>query len=532
MGAEIFEPYAYDAHGNMTSMLHLPRMTWDFKDQLQATARQAATSGSPQTTFYVYDSGGQRARKVTEAPNGARKDERAYLGSFEIFRKYGPAGTVMLERETLHVMDDKQRIALAETRTLDTGDSDPAPQQLIRYQFDNHLGSACSLELDDTAQIISYEEYYPYGSTSYQAVNGTIEVRRTSGIAIPARSVTRRADCATTERATTSRGSGGGPIPDPAGPVDGANLYWFVRNSPVVLSDPSGAFPSAPVIDLIEEQLPKVGRARASCRGRTSSRCCRTCCRCGSGTGRRHSRRDTFAWRYCLQRRSCWSCSHRGCRRSATVSLRSRSRTRSRRAVILLVFTTQEWESYSTRVRGRLGPLPRVPCRSSRPRPIKNCIPDHVRGRRPGKSQKRRRENKKPKLGRIYVTYQKFNHATGLYYSGRTSMVVDLKKPLRPQALEAIALRNLNHHIDYDENEKPQEPELEPADLDKFDVGTAVDYADRYDDLGYKAIRGREQMLIDYRGGAHPIRSPVRSRLKTQIKVQPRITTGVGPFTL
>ena len=58
----------------------------------------------------------------------------------------------------------------------------PAPRastthlpQLIRYQFGNHLGSA-SLELDDQAQIISYEEYYPYGSTSYQAVRSQTEV--------------------------------------------------------------------------------------------------------------------------------------------------------------------------------------------------------------------------------------------------------------------------------------------------------------------------------------------------------------------
>ena len=47
--------------------------------------------------------------------------------------------------------------------------TDGSPAQLIRYQFGNHLGSA-SLELDDAGQIISYEEYYPYGSTSYQAV--------------------------------------------------------------------------------------------------------------------------------------------------------------------------------------------------------------------------------------------------------------------------------------------------------------------------------------------------------------------------
>ena len=50
-----------------------------------------------------------------------------------------------------------------------------SPAQLIRYQFGNHLGSA-SLELDDQAQIISYEEYYPYGSTSYQAVRSQTEV--------------------------------------------------------------------------------------------------------------------------------------------------------------------------------------------------------------------------------------------------------------------------------------------------------------------------------------------------------------------
>ena len=49
-----------------------------------------------------------------------------------------------------------------------------APEQLIRYQFGNHLGSA-SLELDDQAQIISYEEYTPYGSTSYQAVRSQTE---------------------------------------------------------------------------------------------------------------------------------------------------------------------------------------------------------------------------------------------------------------------------------------------------------------------------------------------------------------------
>ena len=38
----------------------------------------------------------------------------------------------------------------------------------IRYQYDNHLGSA-SLELDNTGNIISYEEYHPFGTTSYRS---------------------------------------------------------------------------------------------------------------------------------------------------------------------------------------------------------------------------------------------------------------------------------------------------------------------------------------------------------------------------
>jgi RHS repeat-associated protein len=41
--------------------------------------------------------------------------------------------------------------------------------------LNNHLGSS-SLEVNEDAEVISYEEYYPYGSTSYQAVRSDIEV--------------------------------------------------------------------------------------------------------------------------------------------------------------------------------------------------------------------------------------------------------------------------------------------------------------------------------------------------------------------
>ena len=72
------EPYAYDAHGNMTQMPHLPMMQWNFKDELSATSRQVVNAGAPETTYYVYDAGGQRARKITEAAEW-RAEKRALL---------------------------------------------------------------------------------------------------------------------------------------------------------------------------------------------------------------------------------------------------------------------------------------------------------------------------------------------------------------------------------------------------------------------------------------------------------------------
>lgn len=106
----------------------------------------------------------------------------------------------------------------------------------------------------------------------------------------------------------------------------------------------------------------------------------------------------------------------------------------------------------------------------------------------------------KKSLGRIYVTYTKFNSKSGRYYSGRTSMVVDLRRPLRPQAEQAVDARDVNHHVD--ENDEPNNSGFRQAVLDEFDVGTAVDYANRYSDIAYWRIRGREQQLMDSFGGA------------------------------
>jgi RHS repeat-associated protein len=156
----------YDAHGNMLHMPQLQELEWNERDQLRMTRRQAVNGDDADG---VYDSSGQRIRKVTELASGRVKDERLYLGGFEVHRVHG---TSPLVRETLHVMDGSQRLALVETRT--QGSEPNIADRVIRYQLGNHLSSA-SLELDEQARVLSYEEYTPFGSTSYQATSGQTE---------------------------------------------------------------------------------------------------------------------------------------------------------------------------------------------------------------------------------------------------------------------------------------------------------------------------------------------------------------------
>ena len=211
-------------------------LRWDQHDQLHATARQTGSARRPGDHVLRLRRGrparaqGNRTAQAT----GTRKSERIYVGAFEVYREYAPDGTVTLERETLHVFDDTRRVALVETRTAGT---DRGPAELIRYQLANHLGSSV-LELDESAQVISYEEYYPYGSTSYQAVRSRTETPKRyrytgkerdtetglyyHGARYYAPWLARWTSC------------------DPSGPRDDLNLYNYVSGNPVTAVDRTG----------------------------------------------------------------------------------------------------------------------------------------------------------------------------------------------------------------------------------------------------------------------------------------------------
>ncbi|MDE9517448.1 RHS repeat-associated core domain-containing protein [Xenorhabdus bovienii] len=111
----------------------------------------------------------------------------------------------------------------------------------IRYSYDNLLGSS-QLELDNEGQVISQEEYYLFGGTSIWAARNQTEANyktiRYSG----------------KERDETGLyyygyryyqpWAGRWLSADPAGTVDGLNLYRMVRNNPVTLTDNDGLAPS------------------------------------------------------------------------------------------------------------------------------------------------------------------------------------------------------------------------------------------------------------------------------------------------
>jgi RHS repeat-associated protein len=220
--------YTYDVHGNMDQMPHLPDINWDFDNHLRSVDLRGGG-----TAYYTYDADGNRVRKVIER-QGRIAEERLYVGRLEVFTRTQP-GVTQLRRETLHVMDDTRRIAMVDTRT---AGSDSSLPELIRYQFNNHLGTAL-LELDDNAAIISYEEYYPFGSTSYQAVDSLREVP------------TKRYRYTGKERDEESGFYYHGvryyapwlarwTAPDPIGIKDGINRYVYSGNRPIGSSDPTG----------------------------------------------------------------------------------------------------------------------------------------------------------------------------------------------------------------------------------------------------------------------------------------------------
>ena len=186
---------------------------------------------------------------------------RSQLAAFQVsIGEEGQSNT--LERYITHIMDDKQRIALSHHWTIDDNttevqDATWIGTNRIHYQYSNHLGSA-ALETDASGNIISYEEYFPYGETSFMFGRTQKEVKLKEY-----RYTGKERDDSTGLYYHGARYYQPWVFrwmsADPAGPVDGPNLYAYVSGNPVRMNDPGGMAGEEP--DLFREWVDENGQS-------------------------------------------------------------------------------------------------------------------------------------------------------------------------------------------------------------------------------------------------------------------------------
>jgi RHS repeat-associated protein len=227
--------YEQDAAGNIDVTPNLATITWDQDNRLIGADLQGGGMA-----YFTYDSSGKRVRKIVQ--RSGQILERVYIGSYERYRVLSGASmtgsSVSLERFTAHIHDGLRRFAIVETKTLDVSAGNFNPTPLFRLQFPNHLGSAC-LETDLSGSPISYEEYYPFGGSSYRAgdmdkryrFTGKERDEETGLYCIGLRYL--------------SPWLGRWISPDPLSVVGGLNLYCYSENNPIRLFDASGMAPIA-----------------------------------------------------------------------------------------------------------------------------------------------------------------------------------------------------------------------------------------------------------------------------------------------
>jgi insecticidal toxin complex protein TccC len=222
----------FDANGNLRELQPGQSLTWDLRNQLQEVRPVVRKQAEDDREFYIYDGEGQRVRKVHLSLTNARTITREvrYLPGLEI-RTHSGTG------EILHVI-----IANAgsnSVQVLHWASNPPAEidNDQVRYSLCDHLKSS-TMELDQHADLISEEWYYPFGGTACWAARSEVEAKyktvRYSG----------------KERDATGLYYYGFRYyapwlqrwinPDPAGYVDGMNLFSMVRNRPLNYGDPDG----------------------------------------------------------------------------------------------------------------------------------------------------------------------------------------------------------------------------------------------------------------------------------------------------
>jgi len=222
----------FDANGNLKQLQPGQNMNWDLRNQLAQVTLVERDNNQNDAERYIYGGGGKRLRKYAnrQASGVMHLSETRYLPGLELHEDSATGQ----RRHVVNINAGRGKI-----RWMHWLSTPPAglPENSLYYGFDNQLGSVM-LETDEHGQVASREEYYPFGGTALIASRNEVEVSfktiRYSG----------------KERDATGLYYYGYRYlapwlcrwlnPDPAGAVDGLNLFGFVGNNPVTKVDGDG----------------------------------------------------------------------------------------------------------------------------------------------------------------------------------------------------------------------------------------------------------------------------------------------------
>jgi len=222
----------FDSNGNLLKLQPGQTLFWNLLNQLSEVRPVARDSAASDSERYLYGADGMRVRKVRSMQTNARTvvAEVRYLPNLEL-RTHNGTG------EVLHVISvqagrSSVRVLHWESATLKESADDQ-----YRFCLDDHLGS-CTLELDSDGEVISQERYHPFGTTAWFAGRGEVEAsRKTVRYSGKERDATGlyyygfRYYVAWLQRWLN---------PDPAGDIDGFNLYSMVMGNPIKYLDRCG----------------------------------------------------------------------------------------------------------------------------------------------------------------------------------------------------------------------------------------------------------------------------------------------------
>lgn len=219
----------FDKNGNIQQIKSL-NLNWDVYNQLHQT-RAGKT-----LEYYNYASLTHRSRKVTENyKDSALKtivsmEKSIYLGGYELRTKSNITNDkeeIVDQRRILHAQCEQGNVV----SIVQIED-----KQIIHYHLKDALNS-CNVEIDESGNIVNYEEFTPYGKTSL-----FIEYNKEQPKYY--RYSDKERDEVTGLYFYGARyyapWLGRWLNPDPAGYIDGLNLFTFVNSNPVTHVDIRG----------------------------------------------------------------------------------------------------------------------------------------------------------------------------------------------------------------------------------------------------------------------------------------------------